>query len=457
MPDHIFISHSTKDDQFVQALRKSLEIQKLKTWVDSRELAPGDKLQPEIEQAIQDARAFILVLSTNTFNSDWVLKEVKFALKVQKKRGNDYKVIPLMLEGVEPGALKLYFGKEPVGLKVQIGAGGISEAMPHLLAALGERLPEDVQPMLRPETEPLEELLLELTDPRIVETDGTRRAQATARLTYLPAEKAKREVTSEGRFMFTSPLGPIESEELSWYLERYYSWPTGVFKQRAEKVEAQLPVWGKAIYEAVLHNDRAREVLIAWRSAASKAARRFTVFVESQLAEGAEEKQQAEANEAATLLLTLPWELLHDGHGYLFHGAKPVLVRRRLPNRRFLDGTVAEPPIRILLVSPRPEDDRAGYIDHRVSALPLATALETLGELAELTVLSPPTFPALSDELQRARGADTPYHVVHFDGHGVYRKDLGLGGLCFEDPRDEKKLEERRSEIIDASKIASIF
>jgi len=33
-----------------------------------------------------------------------------------------------MLEAVEPGALKLYFGKEPVGLKVQIGAGGISEA-----------------------------------------------------------------------------------------------------------------------------------------------------------------------------------------------------------------------------------------------------------------------------------------------------------------------------------------
>jgi len=50
-------------------------------------------------------------------------------------------------------------------------------------------------------------------------------------------------------------------------------------------------VWGKTIYEAVLHNERAREVLIAWRSAASKAARRFTIYVESQLVEGAEEQQ----------------------------------------------------------------------------------------------------------------------------------------------------------------------
>lgn len=457
MPDHIFISHSSKDDAFVHALRRSLEIQKLSTWVDSRELAPGDQLQPEIEKAIQEARAFILVLSHNTFNSPWVLKEVKFAQKIQQKKGADFKLIPLLLEGVEPAALQLYFETEPMGLKIQLGAGGIGEAMPHLLAALGLRQPEDAQPMLRPLAEPLEELLLELTDPCIVEIDGKRRAQATAKLTYLPAEKTKREVTSAGRFTFTSPLGPVESDELSWYLERYYSWPVGVFKQRAEKIEKQLPIWGKAIYDAVFASPRVMEVLIAWRGATGKAARRFTVFVDSQLAEGAEQERQQLAKEAATLLLSLPWELLHDGKGYLFHGAKPVLVRRRLPNRRSLEGTVAEPPIRILLVSPRPEDDRAGYIDHRVSALPLVSALETLGELVELTVLSPPTFPALSAEVQRARQAGTPYHVVHFDGHGVYRKELGLGGLCFEDPSDADKLEKRRSQIIDATDLAQVI
>ena len=37
------------------------------------------------------------------------------------------------------------------------------------------------------------------------------------------------------------------------------------------------------------------------------------------------------AKEVATLLLGLPWELLHDGDGYLFQGAKPTRVRRRLP------------------------------------------------------------------------------------------------------------------------------
>ena len=101
-------------------------------------------------------------------------------------------------------------------------------------------------------------------------------------------------------------------------------------------------------------------------------------------------------------------------------------------------------PIRILLVTARPEDDACGYIDHRASALPLVEAMESLPGLVQLHVLSPPTLPALRAELERARGAKQPYHVVHFDGHGVYDRTVGLGGLCFEHPEDIGKLEKRR-------------
>lgn len=209
MMKKIFISHSSKDDEFVKNLRKALEIQKLGCWVDSRQLTAGDELEPEIKDAIDESRAFILVLSMNTFNSAWVLKETQYALEVKKERGDDYKVIPLMLEGVEPGALNLYFGEEPLGLKVEVRPGGIGEAMAGLLAALGERLPEDAQPMLRPETEPLEELLLELTDPCIVTKGGTRRTRATAQLTYISSEEGNREVRGKRRFLFTARINCI--------------------------------------------------------------------------------------------------------------------------------------------------------------------------------------------------------------------------------------------------------
>jgi tetratricopeptide (TPR) repeat protein len=453
----IFVSHSSKDDVLVKALGKSLEIQGFEPWIDSRRLAGGEKLELKIKQAIEQARAFIVVLSLNAINSPWILKEIKYALKVKKEQGEDYPVIPILLEGVEPGALNLYFEEGPVGIKIQLGPGGISEAMPQIFAALGERLPDDIRPMLSPHKEPLDELLLVLTDPCIVEKGGTRRARATAELAYIPGEKGKLEVKSKERFMFTAPIGPIESEELTWYLERYYTWPTGVFKQRAKKVEEQLPKWGKALYDAVLNDDSVRNVLIAWEGAQLKAGRRFTVFMDSRLIKGAEKEKQTEASEAATLLLSLPWELLHDENYYLFQAANPIQVRRRLPNRRSLEGTVSEPPIHILLVSPRPDDEKAAYIDHRVSALPLVTALESLGDLAELTVLSPPTLPALEEELIRSHKAGTPYHVVHFDGYGVFRKDLGLGSLCFEDPKDWEKLENRRSKIVYADKLSTVI
>src|SRR5207245_10752008 len=106
------------------------------------------------------------------------------------------------------------------------------------------------------------------------------------------------------------------------------------------------------------------------------AGRRFSVHVEAALEAGTPKAEVETAREAATLLLGLPWELLHDGDSFLFQGAKPTRVRRRLPNTKVLDVPVVATPIRILLVTARPEDDACSYLDHRISALPLAEAME---------------------------------------------------------------------------------
>jgi hypothetical protein len=198
-------------------------------------------------------------------------------------------------------------------------------------------------------------------------------------------------------------------------------------------------------------------ILNAWSATAGKTQRRFSVEVDQRVAHGSDEKVAADAREAATLLLGLPWELLHNDQAYLFQGARPVRVRRRLPNTLNLGAAAVDLPIRILLVSPRREDDSAGYIDHRASALSLVQALEALGSQIELTVLRPPTLPAFREELDRARETDKPYHVVHFDGHGVFSKKIGLGGLCFEDTDDEKKLEQRHSKIIYTDELGAIL
>ena len=48
----VFISHATKDDAFVQALRLALEGLRIPVWVDSRNLRSSNTLAPEIAQAI---------------------------------------------------------------------------------------------------------------------------------------------------------------------------------------------------------------------------------------------------------------------------------------------------------------------------------------------------------------------------------------------------------------------
>lgn len=116
--------------------------------------------------------------------------------------------------------------------------------------------------------------------------------------------------------------------------------------------------------------------------------------------------------------------------------------------------------MRILLFSPRPELDEAGErpvgnIDHRASALPLAAAVENLGELVRVTVSAPPTLPALEAELARARDAGEAYDVVHFDGRGVYDKRVGLGALLFEHPADAAVLGKRRTQVVHAERLAA--
>jgi tetratricopeptide (TPR) repeat protein len=454
---HVFISHSSKDAAFVEELRGALEALGLPVWLDSGEPSSGEKLAPEVEQAIQGARQFVAVLGPNAFNSPWVRKETQKALEVEAARkGEGYRVIPLLLPGVEPAALPRWLDDEPIGESVKVTkAGGLAEALPDILAALGERLPADLLGVKQVTTAPVEDLTLILRDLRVEIRDGVPRERATGHLIYEPGDRNARSIMGRP-FLFTSPLGHIEAEELRWYLEEYFVWPVGIFRERAERIEAQLPEWGQSLYKSALAPAAAQEALAAWQQAGAGAERRFSIFVERELPEGASKEEQASADEAAAELLALPWELLHDARSFLFHGKHPVRVRRRLPNRHPQPVRPTRLPIRILLVSPRPEEEGVSYIDHRISARPLVDAVESLGALARLSVLTPPTFGALQDALKSADEAGEPYDVVHFDGHGIYDRRVGLGGLCFEDPKDVEKLTERSMELIHAERLAGV-
>jgi tetratricopeptide (TPR) repeat protein len=458
----VFISHASEDDPFVSKLRLALEAYRVPVWADSRNLGGGAMLVPEISEAIEHAARFMVVLSPHTVRSSWVRREIRKALDVEEQRANEgYRVIPLLLPGVTPKEVADWCAEDllpretqdRVAISVDLEPGGLTESLADILAALGYSLPDDRQPAPVMPTAPVSELLLEFTGFCFQNGNG-RRACATAILRYRPADAGKEIETAA--FEFTAPLGVIEAGDLQWYLEKSFLWPGAIFKARADRIEAQLPRWGNALYQEVVKNEAARDLLAAWRNTAADADRRISVLAAGAAPQEAVGSEDSMARSAANQVLGLPWELLHDGKGYLFHGRRPVRVRRLLPGAGLTPAAGARSPVRILLVSPRPETDRIPYIDHRSGARPLVEAVEDLGELVTITILNPPTFQALQETL-RSGDRGKPFDVVHFDGYGLYDEQAGLSGLYFEDANDADKAETRGAHLVRAAELAVVM
>jgi len=248
-----------------------------------------------------------------------------------------------------------------------------------------------------------------------------------------------------GEGQFASPLGIVETDELRWYLEVYPGWPLGVFRERAMGIEGRLRAWGDALFDATLGRAAHAGALETWRRAVGGSNASLTV----RLTGGGDE-------EAGARLMGLPWELMFVDGGPL-SGIRAVVRRQRDAT-----GTVQLPPpgdpLRVLLLVARPEAEGLPYLDPRAAAAPLVEVLTPLGRRAELTVPRDGTLEALRDALDLAQAAGRPFHVVHFDGHGVVDEGRGVGQLCFEFPGDvdEGRLE-RRPALVDADTVGELL
>jgi hypothetical protein len=120
----VFISHSSKDDAIVRELRHALEGIGIEVWADSERLSGGDPLAPKIQQAIKKADYQIAIISMNGLNSEWVQREIEHAESAG--RG----IVPLMLPGIGPVAMRRLFRQELVGIPLKNGPGAVQERFP---------------------------------------------------------------------------------------------------------------------------------------------------------------------------------------------------------------------------------------------------------------------------------------------------------------------------------------
>ena len=215
------------------------------------------------------------------------------------------------------------------------------------------------------------------------------------------------ELEAEATIAFS--LTKQEQADLAWYMEDYLQRAASVEPVMVEQIEATMRMRGEALYRLVL--------------AANLDTQAIWFAVREQLADLRVEIASGVAEAAA-----IPWELMRDPQS-----DSPIALRVksfvRVQSNPSI-GFVSVPPagedrLRLLYVAARPRG--AGDVALRAVANRL---LQDLGaDLArfEITALRPPTFERLQEVLTDAKAAGRPFHIVHFDGHGVY-EDLAKTG-----------------------------
>ena len=79
MAHDVFISHSTNNRSVANAVCAALERDGIRCWIAPRDVMPGRPYSGEITRAIQQSRAFVLIFSEHSNNSEQVLREVQLA------------------------------------------------------------------------------------------------------------------------------------------------------------------------------------------------------------------------------------------------------------------------------------------------------------------------------------------------------------------------------------------
>lgn len=228
------------------------------------------------------------------------------------------------------------------------------------------------------------------------EAGGTHRVEVT-----LEGDNIARQ-TATARFEFA--LKPEDRARLRWYFEDFLQYPHDPAPTIAARVEQLMREVGVELFEKVFHT--------------TERGRRLWARLEGTLDETRVEVA-AEVHDAAAI----PWELIRDPLTDVPLAYRASAFVRAHPEAARSPKLLSRTPerVRILLVICRPGggDD----VPFRSVASRLVKGLSGAPqELVDLDVLRPPTFDQLGRVLRAATKAGHPYHLVHFDGHGVYTK-----------------------------------
>jgi hypothetical protein len=137
----VFLSHSSKDKQWADAICAALEGQAIRCWVAPRDITPGEEWGSSIIRGLNSCRIMVLIFSGHADASPQVRREVERAIN------RSMPVLPLRIEQVAPtGAMEYALGNThwldafscPIDHKLEM----LAHSVKTLLTSPHKRVPE---------------------------------------------------------------------------------------------------------------------------------------------------------------------------------------------------------------------------------------------------------------------------------------------------------------------------
>ena len=94
MPDEVFLSHSSEDDEFAAHLAHVLRQHGVPTWHSRRNIVGAQQWHDEIGDALRRCDWFCVVLSPSSVESMWVKRETLYALEQERYQN---RIVPILL------------------------------------------------------------------------------------------------------------------------------------------------------------------------------------------------------------------------------------------------------------------------------------------------------------------------------------------------------------------------
>lgn len=101
----VFLSYSEADREFARKLSSQLSKRGLQVWDPSDHLFPGDNWPLKIGEALQESKAMVVLLSPDSMKSEWVRREIEYALGDQNYKGRLFTVLVRSAREI-PGILR---------------------------------------------------------------------------------------------------------------------------------------------------------------------------------------------------------------------------------------------------------------------------------------------------------------------------------------------------------------